>query len=333
MRCRILTAGVVAFHLWCSAGARADGAIMIAGKLSPREHDLIVDTIEAVAASMAWKLTAPPVGRETADAALACLKNTMPWGCVARGIRGNDPLVIVQVDGDRGAGAATTIVTMHVLTAKTPGEFFASRYCEVCTEEALKRAVTDLSKQLLQEAAERTGRTKLAIHSRPDKAWILLDGKTVGATNATRATYPGTHTIMLQHVGYKTAVREVVTVEGETLDVAFDMEPDPSWIGGADSHGPPTDHPPRIAPYVALGAGAAAIVTGALLIALDEDPRPRGLQRPYYDDTARNGAISLAIGAAVTGAGMYLLLRHQATPPAIITPLPGGAAANWTGRF
>ncbi len=315
-----------------SSSARADGAIMITGKISPREHDVIVDTLESVAAGMTWKLTAPPVGREAIDAALACLKNKAAWSCVAPGVRGNEQLVIVQVDGERGAGATATVVTAHVVTAGTDGEFFASRYCEVGSEEALKRAVADLGKQLLQEAAERTGRTRLAIRSRPDKAWILLDGKTVGATNTTRATYPGTHTIMLRQVGYKTAVREVVAADGQTLDVAFDMEPDPSWTGGSGSHVPPAEHPPRILPYVALGTGGTAIVAGALLIAFDEDPNPRGPQRPSYDDTARNGVVALAIGAAVTGAGVYLLLRHKATSPAI-TPLPGGAAASWTGRF
>jgi len=337
MRPRSLTVGLaVALQLAASSSgrpvARADGAIMIAGKLSPREHDVIVDTLESVAAAMTWKLTAPPFGRDAIDAALACLKNRAVWRCVAPGIRDSDQLVVVQVDGERTAGAATIVVTVHVVTAGSDGEFFASRYCEVGSEEALKRAVADLGKQLLQEAAERTGRTRLAIRSHPDKAWIVLDGKTVGATNTTRATYPGTHTIMLRQVGYKTAVREVVATDGQTLDVAFDMEPDPSWISGSGNHLIPARHPPRIVPYVALGAGGAAIVTGALLIAFDEDPHPRGLQRSLYDDTARNGVISLAIGAAITGAGVYLLLREKSPTPAI-TPLPGGAAASWTGRF
>lgn len=326
---------VVALHLAASSsGARADGAVMIAGKVSPRERDIIVDSIELTATSMTWKLTAPPFSREAIDASLACLKDKSPWACVAPAVRGNDQLVIVQVDGDRGIGAPMTVVTAHVLTAGTDGELLASRYCEMCNEDALKRAVADLSKQLLQEAAERAGRTKLAIHSKPDKAWILLDGKTVGATNTTRVTYPGTHTIMLRHVGYKTTVREIVAIDGKTLDVAFDMDADPSSTRGSDRHAPPPDHPPRRLPYLALGAGAAAILAGALLIAFDEDPDPRGPQRRYYYDTAKDGVACLAIGAVVAGAGVYLLLRPEATSAATVTPLPGGgAAASWTGRF
>jgi hypothetical protein len=336
MRPTPLTFGLlIAVHMASSSSsARADGAVMIAGKISPRERDIIVDSLALTATSMTWKLSAPPFSRGAIDASLACLKDPSPWACVAPGLRGNDQLVIVQVDSDRGIGAPTTVVTAHVLTAGTDGELLASRYCEVDNEDALRRAVADLSKQLLQEAAERTGRTKLAIHSKPDKAWILLDGKTVGATNTTRVTYPGTHTIMLRQVGYKTSVREIVAIDGKTLDLAFDMEPDPSSTRRSDSHDPAPDHPPRLIPYLALGAGGAAILAGALLIAFDEDPDPRGPQRPYYYDTAKHGVASLAIGAAVAGAGVYLLLRPKPRSAATLTPLPGGgAAASWTGRF
>jgi hypothetical protein len=332
----MLTLGlIVALQLASSSsGAHASGAVMIAGKVSPQERGVIVDAIERTAASLTWKLDAPPFSQEAIAATLACLKDTSPWGCVAPQIRGTDPLVIVQVDGDRGAGAPITVVTAHVLTAGAEGELFASRYCEVCNEDALKRAVADLSKQLLQEAAERTGRTKLAIQSKPDKAWILLDGKTVGATNTARVTYPGKHTIMLRHVGYKTAVREIVAIDGKTLDVAFAMEPEPGSISGSDSHAPPPGHPPRLLPYLALGVGGAAILAGALLIAFDEDPDPHGPQQRYYYDTATYGVASLAIGAIVAGAGVYLWLRPHSTSAATVTPLPGGgAAASWTGRF
>jgi hypothetical protein len=334
MRPGMLTAGLIAALHLAPSSARAGGTVMVAGKVSPQERDVIVDTIERTAASMTWRLDAPPFSQEVTAATLACLKDTSPWGCVAPRIHGTDPLVIVQVDGDHGAGAPMTVVTAHVLTAGADGELSASRYCERCNEDALKRAVVDLSKQLLQEAAERTGRTKLAIRSTPDKAWILLDGKTVGATNTARVTYPGKHTIMLRHIGYKAAVREVIAIDGVALDVAFAMEPEPGSTGGSASHALPADHPPRLLPYLALGVGGAAILTGALLIAFDEDPDPRGPQQHYYYDTAAYGVASLAIGAVVAGAGVYLRLRPQATSAATVTPLPGGGAtASWTGRF
>lgn len=318
------------------SSARADGAVMIAGKISSRERDIIVNTLELTATSLAWKLTAPPFSREAIAASLTCLKGKAPWGCVGPGIQGNDQLVIVEVEGDHGPGTPLTVVTVHVLTAATEGQFFASRYCDLCNDDALQRATADLSKQLLREAAERTGRTKLAIHSKPDKAWILLDGKLAGATDSTRATYPGTHTVMLQHVGYKTAVREVVVLDGQTLDVAFDMELEPSSSArySSGSRDPSLDHPSQLFPYLTIGIGGTAVLAGTLLVVFSETPDPHGPQRPHYYDTENHGIITFALGAIATGAGIYLLLGRNATSAAIVTPLPGsGAAASWTGRF
>lgn len=92
--------------------------------------------------------------------------------------------VIVEVDSDRGVGAPMTIVTAHLLTAGAEDESFASRDCAMCNEDALKRTVGDLSRDLLQRAAARSGRTKLAIRSTPDRSQIVLDGKPAGATDA-----------------------------------------------------------------------------------------------------------------------------------------------------
>lgn len=326
----LVTLAVIAYD----SSARADGAVMIAGKISSRERDIIVNTLELTATSLTWKLTAPPFSREAIEASLTCLKGKAPWGCVGPGIRGNDQLVIVEVEGDHGPGTPMTVVTVHVLTAATEGQFFASRYCDLCNDDALKRATADLSKQLLREAAERTGRTKLTVHSKPDKAWILLDGKMVGATNSTRATYPGTHTVMLQHVGYKTAVREVAILDGQTLDVAFDMDPEPSSSAGSGSYGPSSDHPSQLLPYLTLGIGGTAILAGVALVVFSENPDPHGPQRPHYYDTTNHGIITFALGAIATSAGIYLLLSRNATSATTVTPLPGGGvAAGWTGRF
>jgi hypothetical protein len=59
MRPTPLTFGLlIAVHMASSSSsARADGAVMIAGKLSPRERDIIVDRLELTATSMSWKLT------------------------------------------------------------------------------------------------------------------------------------------------------------------------------------------------------------------------------------------------------------------------------------
>ena len=79
-----------------------------------------------------------------------------------------------------------------------------------------------------------------------------------------------------------------------------------------------------------IGAGAAAIVAGGLLIAFDQDRSPN--QRYYYD-TAKYGVASLIAGGLVAGAGLYLWLRPAAPSAAAVAPVPGGAAIGCAGRF
>jgi hypothetical protein len=307
---------------------------MVASKVSSHEREVIVGAFAVAATALTWKLTAPAFSRDAVDAAVACLKDKVPWTCASPGLGGSDTLVIVQVDADRALGMPMTVVTAHVLSTGTQSESTASRYCEMCTDDALKRAAEELSKQLLQEAAERCGRTKLAIRSRPDKAWLVLDGNVVGSTDATRATYPGRHSIALRHVGYKTAVKDVVAVDGKTLDVSIDLEPDPTSIKALDDHDTSGSDHPTLLPRLATGIGGAAVLAGVILIAVDGSADPHGRQQRYYYDTAAVGVGTLAVGAVVGSAGLYFLLRSDAMSAPTVAPLPGGGAAiGWVGRF
>jgi hypothetical protein len=223
-----------------------------------------------------------------------------------------------------------TLVTAHLLTAGAEAESFASRDCAMCNEEALRRTAGDLGRDLLQRAVARTGRTRLAIRSRPDRAQITLDGEPAGATDATLATYPGKHTIELHTPGYAAASREVIAVNGATVDVAIPLEAEPLRPARRDPGSPGAPAGSRLLPGLVIATGAAAIIAGGLLIAVDQDPSP---QQRYYYDTARYGVASLAAGAVVAGAGIYLWLRPRASSAAAVAPVPGGAALGWAGRF
>jgi hypothetical protein len=326
----ILRAAAIAALLVGSVSrAHADGAVLVVGTVSPRDRDVIVDTIKGEGSALSLRFSAP-AGRDAADASVACLRDKTPWSCVAPVIRGKDQLVIVEVDSEHGGGAPMTIVTAHLLISGDEAESFASRNCAMCNEDALKRTVGDLSRDLLQRAAARSGRTKLAIRSRPDRAQIVLDGRPAGATDTTLATYPGKHTIELQAPGYAAATREVIAVDGSTVDVAIPLPPEARRPGPGDP-GSPDAHPrSRLLPGLAIGAGAAAIVAGGLLIAFDQDPSP---SQRYYHNTAPYGVASLAAGVVVAGAGIYLWLRPRASSAAAVAPVPGGAAIGWAGRF
>jgi hypothetical protein len=200
----------------------------------------------------------------------------------------------------------------------------------MCNEDALKRTVSELSRELLQRAAARTGRTKLVIRTRPAGAQITLDAKALGSIDDAVSTYPGKHTIVAQLPGHEPATREVTAVEGQTTTVALDLVPalaPPAPIT-EQSH-----HSSQLLPGLAIGFGAAAIAAGALLIAFDQDPSPRGPQQPTYYDTAPFGTVTLAVGAALAAAGVYLWTRPRAGSMATIAPTPGGVALGWTERF
>jgi hypothetical protein len=327
---------VVALHLVRPVStAHADGILMVTGTVSPRQREIVVAAFQATAKSLHWTLTAPSLARELVDASTKCLADSAPWTCVAPAIRGNDQIVIIQLENERGASVPTTIATAHVLIAGIKEDVSASRYSETSNEEAFKRAAAELSK-VLQDAAERTGRTRLVIRSKPDKAWVTLDGQNIGATEKTRATYPGLHTISVRRIGYKAMARDVVAIEGKVITEDFELEPDgPSTnINDHDRGHPASSDTSRTLPKLAVGAGGAAIAAGVLWLTYNEDPDPRGHQHQYYHDTKTYGYVSLAAGAVAAAVGLYFWLRPDATSTATVAPLHGGGASvGWAWRF
>jgi hypothetical protein len=319
--------------VWSSSSAHADGAVMIVGTVTPHDRDVIIESVQVAGSALSWKFTAPDFSRDIVNASVGCLNDKSPWSCLSAAVHGSEQLVIVEVDSQHVTDAPMTILTAHVLASGAESEATASRYCELCFDDALKRAVGELSRTLLQEAAEHTRRTKLVIHSRPERAWIMLDGKPVGSTDMIWATYPGQHSIAMLLPGYRAAVRDFAVVEGETLDVSITLEPDLTAMAG------PRDRPallPRasqVLPGLAIGVGGAIAVAGGLLIVFDQDPDPRDTASRYYYDTTKLGIASLGTGLIVAGVGLYFVLRPHATNAATVTALSGGGAVGWAGRF
>lgn len=94
--------------------------------------------------------------------------------------------------------------------------------------------------------------------------------------------------------------------------------------------------PRRAVAYGALGLGAAAIVSGAvLLLVIDEEPVTTPTTDPTYTEATVPGAITLGVGVALAGVGGYLLVQERRSRR--VTPVVavgrGGAVLGVLGRF
>ena len=127
----------------------------------------------------------------------------------------------------------------------------------------------------------------------------------------------------------------------EDLMLALVHEPPPPSVAAAttehdtDLERPSeTDAPPsRMLPIALMAAGGASLLTGGILLAIDQDPDPRGPQKPQYLDTTAGGVVLGVAGLAAVGAGVYLYLtgKPHSAPVAAVTH--GGAVVGWSGRF
>lgn len=89
----------------------------------------------------------------------------------------------------------------------------------------------------------------------------------------------------------------------------------------------------NLMPLGLMAAGGVALLTGGILIAIDQDPDPVGTQQPTYRDTATSGAVIGLAGAAAVATGVYLWMqdRKHGAPVAAVTH--DAAVVGWAGRF
>jgi hypothetical protein len=314
--------------------ARADGSVLVVGKVLPRQRQLIVESIVTTAREAGWTLRSPTFSPQEIDSVVACLGTEKPWPCVAPMLeKKGEKLVVVQVEVQR----ADTMLTMHVLAATNDLESTANQFCNVCNDRDLGLAVANVSRQLLRDSAERSGKTFLVIKSKPDKAWITLDAKPAGSTNVAKATYPGDHTVMLRRDGYVPATKDVRVKEGQTLEIELTLVPSPGTAVGPRDRPVPIVGPSLFVPKLVTGASGAVLLGGILLVAFDEDPSPIGKRHEFVYNTAPLGAAAIITGALGVTYGLYRWVRtsraSKPTSSPTIAPQPGGATVGWAGSF
>lgn len=193
--------------------------------------------------------------------------------------------------------------------------------CERCTDQLLRSTTDELMKKLVGGAA--VGHVKLK--STPAGARITIDNHPIGVTPLDWDLLPGNHTIQMDKAGLHPVSREVVVISNQTETVALDLSATDGGPGGQERS--------RVLPAVLLGAGGLALIGGAVLISIDQDPVPSA--PPTIRNTAPTGALLVATGVVATAAGVYLMWFRSpgatSTPVAAVTS--DSAYIGWLGRF
>lgn len=88
---------------------------------------------------------------------------------------------------------------------------------------------------------------------------------------------------------------------------------------------------PVLVPSLLVGAGAAAMITGGVLVAIDQDPGPQSPAR--YRDSAPTGIVVGAAGVAAVGLGLWLWRTRSGRSAPILSVGARGGFIGWGGEL
>lgn len=320
-----------------SAGqARADvrpvpGVIAIGGNVEEHDVEAIRLGLAAAAQAAGWQLPSKPNTKKELAALLRCLDLAEPWVCIpspltAQGV--HHVLAVAAKKQQAENGAPVVVFTVSLVATSPQALLVRQRFCEHCSEEKLTLAASEVTRQLLEELAVRTGRTILEVKSTPSGARILLDGVSIGATNGKFNTYPGSHTVILEKPGYRTQTLSVQAEEGKTAEVSVALR---ESAAVAPTKLLPSSKLSRWVPLTLIGAGAASMgAAGTLLYVGAQDGPDDKRLRPRATTV---GVVAGIAGVASLGAGLYLWLRGPSRSGPTASSLPDGATVGWHGTF
>jgi hypothetical protein len=305
----------------------AVGAVIVGGGAGDHDRRVVSAAVAVAARESGWSLPRDTVTAQEADRLLDCGDPHATWAaCVPASIagRGVHQIFVFAVErNESDSGAPMVVLTARLIVSAPQALVVRQRFCEHCADDRLTAASIDLARQLLQDLAVRTGRTILEVESSPTGARITIDGQPIGATNATFNTFPGSHVVVVEKLGYRAATRSVIAEEGKTAAVAVALVP-------SDGR-PPVRSSHRLAGAL-IGGGALAVVAAGVLLELGARGGPGHPDDKYrYAGATPAGALIGGAGLAAIATGLYQWLRAPAANPG---PGPGGKLlAGWSIAF
>lgn len=232
-------------------------------------------------------------------------------------------VVYANVAVTQGGDGAQTVTLIGYWFQKGADATAAKRYCERCTEPSLRSEADAFMADLAGAREHGTGRLKLT--SSPPGAKVMIDGNPVGVTPLDYDLSPGNHKVSIVLDRYQVESRPAAIRVGETtlLDVPL--------VAVADApHDMGTEHHVHPLPLALVIGGVAALGTGVVLIAIDEDPSPTG---PLEIRNTGPAGVAFAItGGLAVAAGTWLWLHKSSSGPVASASRDGGYV-GWFARF
>lgn len=233
-------------------------------------------------------------------------------------------IVYVQADVKRGTQDLTLIVYWF---EKGQPAGTSRRTCGTCGGAALPAAIDALMTDLTRATPTATGHVKL--RSSPSGAQITIDGKPVGVTPLDWDLSPGNHMISMRQ-GREQPRKRAIVVRAEATELV-EMP-----LGEVAASGTREEHDNSLLnhclPLTLMGGGAAAVIAGAVMIAIDQNNGPRA-PTSVHNSAPAGAAISIG-GAVLAGVGAYLWFRRPTATSSPMAAVSGdGAYVGWLGRF
>ena len=304
--------------------ARADvSAVMVHGNAKEHERAVVASAVKQIVLDSAWSVVETTFTPKEVAAIEVCLDLDRPWPCVepTASSKGVQRIVVVHVEHK---GKAVVLVTGQVILNSDAVPVIEQRHCEPCSEGNLEQSARDMAKVLLSRTSAAQGKTAIELRTVPPGASVTIDGKLVGASDATLPISAGLHQVQLQRSGYRAESRSITVAQGQTYKLAVTLTPERA--GG-------TRFP--LVPALVAGAGAIALVSGTIY-SFTIDP-PSSYEQPRY--LYSGPAIGLAAaGGAALGVGIYLWFRapkdgggRVSAPTASLRN--GGGVVGWSKSF
>lgn len=165
--------------------------------------------------------------------------------------------------------------------------------------------------------AETDDEVPVTVRTRPADAEVTIDAQPRGPAPWAGTLPAGPHTLVV--TGGRVVTRDLFVEAGTPLQLSLD-------VGG--------DARTRWPTYAAAGAGAGALVAGAVLLSMDGDGTCGAGTCPRLYETSAAGWTLTTLGVAGLGAAGWLWWRdHHPARAVAVTPTDGGVAATVSGRF